>query len=172
MTWAEEEFGTVDLGDKRLNDRLILLAARLSESPTASIPGACSGWAEVQGAYRFLAQEDVEWEDILAPHFACSTRRMAQHHVVLCIQDTTELDFNGQQIEGMGPLSYDAQRGMYLHPTYAVSVDREPLGILDAWMWARAAKDENGNPRPSMKESLHWIADICYTPGHIVTHIS
>lgn len=157
MTWAEEEFGTVDLGDKRLNDRLILLAERLSESPTASIPGACSGWAEVQGAYRFLAQEDVEWEDILAPHFACSTRRMAQHRVVLCIQDTTELDFNGQQIEGMGPLSYDAQRGMYLHPTYAVSVDREPLGILDAWMWARAVKDENGNPRPSMKESLRWI---------------
>ncbi len=82
---------------------------------------------------------------------------MAQHHVVLCIQDTTELDFNGQQIEGMGPLSYDAQRGMYLHPTYAVSVDREPLGILDAWMWSRAVKDENGNPQHSMKESLRWI---------------
>ena len=157
MTWAEEEFETVDLGDKRLNNRLILLAARFAASPTASIPGACSGWAEVQGAYRFLDQDDIGWEDILAPHFACSTQRMAQHHVVLCIQDTTELDFNGQQIEGLGPLSYDAQRGMYLHPTYAVSVDREPLGILDAWMWARAVKDGNGGTRPSTKESLRWI---------------
>jgi hypothetical protein len=51
MTWAEEEFKTVDLGDKRLNKRLFLLAERLSESPSGSIPGACSGWAETQGAY-------------------------------------------------------------------------------------------------------------------------
>jgi len=29
---------------------------------------------------------------------------MMQHPVVLCLQDTTELDFNGQGIEGLGPL--------------------------------------------------------------------
>ena len=38
---------------------------------------------------------------------------------MLCLNDTTELDFNGQTIQGLGPLSYEAQRGMYLHPTYA-----------------------------------------------------
>lgn len=156
MTWAEEEFKTADLGDKRLNKRLILLTERLAESPMASIPEACSGWAEVQGAYRFLAQEEIGWEDVMTPHFECSRQRMASHGVVLCIQDTTELDFNGQQIEGLGPLSYEAQRGMFLHPTYAVSTDREPLGILDAWMWARSPKDENGT-RPGIKESLRWI---------------
>jgi len=156
MTWAEEEFKTVDLGDKRLNKRLFLLAERLSESPSGSIPGACSGWAETQGAYRFLAQEGIGWEDVLAPHFACSMKRMAQHRVVLCLQDTTELDFNGQQIEGLGPLSYEAQRGMYLHPTYAVSTSREPLGILDAWMWARKPKNKDGT-RPGFRESVRWI---------------
>ena len=60
------------------------------------------------------------------------------------------------QIEGMGPLSYESQRGMYLHPTYAVSTAREPLGIMDAWMWARKPKDENGN-RNDIKESIRWI---------------
>ena len=150
MTWAEEEFKTVNLGDKRLKNRLILLSARLAASPTASIPGACSGWAEVQGAYRFLAQDGFGWEEVLASHFECSAKRMAMHRTVLCIQDTTELDFNGQQIEGLGPLSYETQRGMYLHPTYAVSVDREPLGILDAWMWARVPKNEDGT-RPGIK---------------------
>lgn len=63
---------------------------------------------------------------------------------MLCIQDTTELDINGQSIAGLGPLSYEAQRGMYLHPAYAVSPQREPLGVLDAWMWARKPKDANG----------------------------
>ena len=45
---------------------------------------------------------------------------------------------------------------MYLHPTYAVSTDREPLGLLDAWMWARKPKDANGQRR-DINESLRWI---------------
>ncbi len=59
---------------------------------------------------------------------------MRGHKVVLNIQDTTELDFNGCHSAGLGPLSYEAQRGIYLHPTYAVSPARGPLGVLDAWM--------------------------------------
>ena len=97
---AEEELKTVDLGDKRLNNCPFLLAERLSESPSRSIPAACSGWTETQGAYRFLAQDGIGWEDVLAPHFECTIKRMTPHRVVLCIQDTTELDFNGQEIEG------------------------------------------------------------------------
>lgn len=45
--------------------------------------------------------------------------------------DEDELDFNGRGTAGLGPLSYEAQRGMYLHPTYAVTPERLPLGVLD-----------------------------------------
>jgi len=55
---------------------------------------------------------------------------MAAHPVVLCLQDTTELDFNGQDIGGLGSLSYEAQRGMYVHPTYVVT----PQPLPDNWM--------------------------------------
>jgi hypothetical protein len=41
---------------------------------------------------------------------------MREHAGVLCIQDTTDLDFNGQAISGLGPLTYEAQRGLSLHP--------------------------------------------------------
>jgi hypothetical protein len=155
MSWAAEEFKGIDLGDKRLDKRAVLLAERLAEKPTASIPGACGGWAETQAAYRFLAQEERDWRDILAPHWACSQARMREHAVVLCIQDSTEIDFNGQAITGLGPLSYEAQRGMYLHTTYAVTLAREPLGVLDAWRWAREPKDANGE-RGGVKESIRW----------------
>jgi hypothetical protein len=107
-------------------------------------------------AYRFFGNDDITWEAILTPHWSCSRTRIAQHKVVLMLQDTTELDFNGQSISGLGPLSYEAQRGLYVHPTYAVSVDREPLGVLDAWMWAREPKDADGR-RPGIKESTRWI---------------
>jgi len=155
MGWADEEFLGIDLGDKRRGSRAIRLVERLAERPTASIPGACNGWAETQAAYRFLAGEEYEWMDILEPHRQCTRARMADHPVVLCLQDTTELDFNGQGIAGLGPLSYEAQRGMYLHPTYAVSPAREPLGVLDAWMWAREPKGADGT-RPGIKESVRW----------------
>jgi hypothetical protein len=74
MSWAAEEFKGIDLGDKRLDKRAVLLAERLAEKPTASIAGVCGGWAETQAAYRFLA-----------PHWACSQARMHEHAVVLCL---------------------------------------------------------------------------------------
>jgi hypothetical protein len=155
VSWADEEFRAIDLGDARRNSRATRLLERLAERPTASIPGACSGWTETQAAYRFLSADRYDWMDILAPHRECTQVRMAEHPVVLCLQDTTELDFNGQSIAGLGPLCYEAQRGMYVHPTYAVSAEREPLGVLDAWMWAREPKAPDGT-RPGVRESVRW----------------
>jgi IS4 transposase len=156
MSWAADEFHALDLGDRRLNRRTVLLAERLAAQPMASIPAACGGWAETQAAYRLLGNDDIGWEDLLDPHVACTMQRMAAQPVALCIQDTTELDFNGQAIAGLGPLSYEAQRGMYLHPTYVVSGAREPLGVIDAWMWAREFKAEDGR-RDGIVESVRWI---------------
>ena len=154
--WAATEFAQLDLGDARLDKRARILMERFAADPTASVPKACLGWGETMGAYRFFDNDSVEWQDILAPHWQQTKQRMAVQPVVLCLQDTTELDFNGQGAIGLGPLSYEAQRGMYLHPTYAVTPDREPLGILDAWMWAREKKDKFGI-RGGPKESLRWI---------------
>lgn len=164
MAWAAGELQGIDLGDQRLNKRAIKMLHSFSEKPTLSIPGACNGWAETQAAYRFLAHEDIEWPDILAPHQQQTHARIREQAVVLCIEDTTELDFNGQQIDGLGRLSYDAQRGMYLHPTYAVTPHRVPLGVVNVQMWAREARSVVGEkagekPKASTqeKESVRWI---------------
>jgi hypothetical protein len=97
---GKRRVGGIHLGDKRLDNRAIHLVERLAERPTASIPGACTGWAEPQAAYRFLANDCYDGFDILEPHRECTLARMAEHPVVLCLQDTTELDFNGQEIKG------------------------------------------------------------------------
>jgi hypothetical protein len=154
--WVDEEFETLDLGDPRRDRRAKELVKRFASRPTASIPGACEGWAETIAAYRFLGNEHIDWRDMMQPHWDRTTARMGQSPVVLCIADTTELNFNGQDIEGAGPLSYEAQVGMYLHATYAVTPDREPLGVMNAWMWAREPRDANGR-RGGVKESVRWI---------------
>jgi hypothetical protein len=60
----------------------------LFDTPTASLPGACNGWAETQGAYRLLAQGTFEWLEMLQPLRAWRCRRMVAHPVGLCLQDT------------------------------------------------------------------------------------
>lgn len=162
QSWVEEEFAGADLGDRRLNKRLIKIVEHLADKPTASIPGACQDWTETQAAYRFFNQAEAEeeqagltMEDVLRPHLQRTRQRMAQHAVVLCQQDTSELDFQGKTIKGLGPLTYEVQRGMYLHPTYAVTPEREPLGLLDVWRWARQPKGPDG-ARPGDLESERW----------------
>ena len=103
MGWANTEFETIDLGDARRNKRAIRLVERLSAQPTASVPQACGDWAETMAAYRFFDNEEVDWRTILGAHTDCARTRMAGHEVVLCIQDTTELDFNGQEASGQRP---------------------------------------------------------------------
>src|SRR5260370_21337322 len=106
-SWCDEELEGLDLGDARRNERAKKLLTRLAGKPTASIPGACHGWAETMGAYRFLENEQIEWHGILQPHWERTRERMAEHGAVLCLQDTTELNFNGQDIAGLRPLNYE-----------------------------------------------------------------
>ncbi|MCR4466173.1 hypothetical protein NQV17_07815 [Burkholderia sp. SCN-KJ] len=103
------EFKGMDLGDKRLNRRAVLLAEQLSGNPTAIIPLACDGWAETAAAYRFFAQDKLEWSDVMEPQWQSSTERMRACEVVMRLDDTTEPNFNGQDITGPGPLFLDCQ---------------------------------------------------------------
>lgn len=148
-----EEFSGAALGDPRLTRRLIRLVDDLSAGPTRSIPVACGGLAETKAAYRLLDNESVDWRSLLAAHGEPTVARMGREARVLCLQDTTELDFTRQPgIAGLGRLSYERQHGMYLHPTLAVSESGVALGVLDAWMWARQAKGESDT-----LESQRWI---------------
>ena len=153
MSWAQAEFHDLELGDARRTQRLIKLVDDLSARPTGSIPQACGGWAETKAAYRLLDNPAVEWREIRDVHTTRTVARMAGQPVVLCLQDTTELDFTTQPgIAGLGRLSHEAQHGLYVHPTLAVTPAGVALGVLDAWLWARKPKDQ-----PDVKESLRWV---------------
>lgn len=172
MSWAKAEMKGADLGDERLNRRVIRILDRLGEKPSPSIPTACGGWAETQAAYRFLANETVSPEGVLAPHVKATLERAREQAVVLCPTDTTELDFTGKNdIVGLGPLSYEAQRGMYLHATLAVTPERLSLGVLDSLIWARDPADygrsqEHASRPIEEKESIRWLESYQQVCAH------
>jgi hypothetical protein len=157
--WLSMEFKHLDLGDKRNNARTLEIVNNISKAPQSSIPKSCQGWAETQATYRFYSNESFDSKALIQPHYDATEARIRQSKsaVILCLQDTTELDFNGQQTEGMGRLSYDAQKGMYLHPTFCITPERLPLGITDVWQWARGKSKKEDQKKPQIKESLRWI---------------
>src|SRR5687767_2445483 len=104
--WAVKEFKTLDLEDTHPNKQAILLDEQLGADPRASIPNGGGSWAETAAAYRFLNHEKLlPWQDIMSPHWHASVRRIRACEVVLCLQDTTELSFNVEEMEKLGPLS-------------------------------------------------------------------
>ena len=96
----------LELGDVRRNHRLIKLVDDLAAQPTASIPLASGGWAEVKAAYRLLDNPALDWRDLLEVHTVRTGERLQGQPIVLCLQDTTEADFTSQPgLAGLGRLS-------------------------------------------------------------------
>lgn len=160
--WIDDEFVDLNLGDKRLDERAKVLLERFAANPQASINAACHGWSETLAAYRFFDNDKVHENKILEPHRRATIRRMTQHPVTLVVQDTTELDFTGTEIEGDGPLSYEYRTGFLDHNLVAFTPEGLCLGVLDAQIWARS--DEPQAPWKQRKfepietkESFRWV---------------
>jgi hypothetical protein len=96
---------SVDLADKRLNRRVQQVLSQFAGHPTASIPAACGGYAEMKAAYRFFNNDKVGFDGVLQPHRDNTRGRIAAQPVVLLVPDTTEIDLTrpAQQVEDAGP---------------------------------------------------------------------
>lgn len=169
--WVVVEMKTADLGDKRLNDRLREVLSQLGQRPTASIPAACGGSAEMTAAYRLFDNENVGFDTVLDPHVASTRRRIAAEPVALLVQDTTEIEVTRpqQQVVGAGPLDGGTRRGVHLHVLHAFTPDGTPLGTVRATPWARAdaaptnasrTRAERAATPIEDKESLRWLASM------------
>ena len=81
--WVLNELKTADLKDKRLDNRLSQVLSQLGGHPTASIPAACGGNAEMTGAYRLFDNDKATFEAVLQPHVDSTRERIAAQSVVL-----------------------------------------------------------------------------------------
>jgi len=164
--WAEEEFGRVRLYDKRLKERLYMIAQDFYSSPEADIPEACGGSkARMIGAYRFFQNHRVNMDVVLTPHTEATIERIKQYRIVLCPQDTTILDYTTHPMtEGLGPTCHKGDKaiGLILHDTLAFSEAGTPLGVVDAQVWARDHEERGKKERRKelpieQKESIKWL---------------
>ena len=171
--WAAQEFGGANLGDSRLNERLVASAQALGAMPGRTLSGARQGdWPAVKGYYRMIDKPDesaLNAAAILAPHRSSTVQRMMAQATVLCIQDGTDLNYNQlDQCIGLGVLSKNQTgaktRGLHLHSTLVVSTEGLPLGLLQAQFSAPEPKSE-ADIRPSASVPIEEKKTFCWIKG-------
>ena len=174
--WAKTEFENIDLGDKRLNGRLIKISDHFITSSESPINQACGCWSETKAAYRFFQNENVDYKDIVKHHALATKNRLADESVILAIQDTTYFNYiDHPKTSGLGILSRFTGKykkdiitsGIYMHSTMAINTDGLPLGLLDQKITARevlpAEKVEKKERSHNIalpieeKESIRWL---------------
>jgi hypothetical protein len=138
----------------------VRLAAVMSACPQESLPKQCPDWADLKGAYRLLSNGAVDARAIQEPHRRHVWDSCAAHGVVLCVQDTSDLDFTRRTgIRGLGKTGNGSGRGLLQHTTLAVLPGGRVLGVLDQTWHARveAPEKETRNERLSRwRESQVW----------------
>jgi hypothetical protein len=168
--WVVDEVKTAKLNDRRLNVRLAVVLSQLAARPTASIPAACGGRAEMVAAYRFCENQKTSFEAVLQSHRDATRERMAAQPVVILPQDTTEIDTTRpeQEVAGAGPLDRDSRRGALLHVLHAFTPDGTPLGTVHATAWVREEEPVRVPRSPAEraalpieeKESHRWVVTL------------
>jgi hypothetical protein len=173
--WAQHEFGGADLGDLRLQRRLVECARALGDQPGRAFCGAASGdAAAVKAYYRFIglpdAEEAVTMQAMLEPHRQRTLQRMLAQPLVLCVQDGTQLNYtNLAQCQGLGSLGTNQtgarSTGLHLHSTLALTAEGVPLGVLDAHCQApptRGADDQRTSASIPIeqKKTFDWIQGL------------
>lgn len=165
--WVDEELQTLVLKDKRLVKRAQQIVRNFSQKPIASIAEQSGDWATTKATYNFFQNEKSDEEAIVKAQQEATMRRMEGHKLVLCLQDTTDVDLSEYaSIEGRGrlPRGKGKRLGFLAHNTMAVSEEGVPLGILAQQNWIRPVASESKEPNRKRaiaeKESYKWLEAV------------
>lgn len=176
--FARSEFGGSDLGDARLERRLVAVVEKLAADPGMSIPKAMGDWSQAKAAYRFFANDEVTREKVLDPHYAATVGRIADSGPILAIQDSCFLNYTHHPAtRGLGNIGSKGQknqlRGVMLHSCLAVAPGtHRVLGLFDQQVIVRKTYQTKGENSKKMRqradrESVKWRRGVQNTVGRL-----
>jgi hypothetical protein len=174
-TWAQEQFGSIDLGDARRTVRLVRIATSAAQSPAGTVTGVFTDDAERQGAYDFLESEHIAADALERGAGEAVAARWAQEKRLFVAVDGSSLTFVDRTGErGLGAVgTYTAGAvGLKVISALALSSDGVPLGLLRQVIWRRPVERPT-NRRPAKKrpvdkkETRHWLDAITTSAARV-----
>lgn len=157
--WVKSQFDRINLGDKRLNNRIKIIASNMIANPSASIPQQNKTWKDIKGAYRFFDSKRVVFDDVIRPHVELTKREIEKRELILAIQDTCYITYSHHQsVKGLSKLGSESSKagGIVLHNTLAVDPTKpypEVIGVLDQHIHDRNKISDRDD---TWKESKLW----------------
>lgn len=176
--WAREEFGSAALGDKRRTARLVQMTQRMAQKPAGKLTRVFEFAGELEGAYRFVENEDVSIEEMERARGEACARRLAGQEVAVVAVDQTSIELREhRKTKNMGSVGTrrSGARGVQTMVALALTEEGVPMGAagLRAWLRdevpspmrknGRTGKRNDKRP-PEARESFHWIEtfDLCH----------
>lgn len=164
-----EHFFDGAFGDERMDKRANKMLNSMKHEGSVVINRCCTTTTEKIGAYRMLNNGRMSEESIIRQLYAnCSKQAKCDH--VLCIQDTTEINFssNSGRIAyddaDIGPVTKNSNLGFYCHPMLVIDAQTQvPLGFSTVKLWNRKRDKISKSDRKyklqsiEEKESYRWI---------------
>jgi hypothetical protein len=168
--WVKDNFGSVELQDKRLNSRLEKVVKKIVEKPEVGLPSQMETWTESLGCYRMLNNRRVTHKRVQSTHIARTRKAAAEasQKVILFVQDGSEIEVQ-KTTKGAGPIGNHTCRGIMMHNCLAVEYDEinpKVLGLANQRIWERddvvLHKSETRAQRNkrSGRESENWLKTI------------
>jgi hypothetical protein len=176
--WANQQFGTCELGDVRRTRRAVKMAAQFAANPSGSTPDQTENWADCKAAYNLVDQDDVTFRAVAEPHWKQTQMRTSGHYLIL--GDTTVVNFGNQrEIEGLGIIGSGKHQGFLLHSGLMVDAESEELiGLAGQTIYYRRRCPTGETHRERLardRESRVWgdVIELVGPPAEnvIYTHV-
>ena len=178
--WALAQFGSADISDPRLKRRLTGVAGKIAAMPGGSLPKQTGNWGDLKAAYRLFSNERITADGIQQGHRDLTRVQCAKSPVILCVQDTSSLDFTRQKaMKGRGKIASgeSLSRGIQQHSGMAVSCGGAIMGLLHQRWYRRPEAPENETKPERDKrwtEGRVWLdmaKSVSKIPGCRVVHV-
>lgn len=139
-----------------------MVATRLAEKPSVSLPAAMPTSAELEGAYRIINNPHVTFDELIESQARVTAARAQRAGRVLAIHDTTPCSFPHMDPRELGYLT-TGKAGFPLHLSLVIDAQqwRRPLGIVHAEALYRPKRSSKkakrrSRTKPEPREFDRW----------------
>jgi hypothetical protein len=141
-SFGQIHFAGLDLGDARVNRRIVDLADLLVTAGAESWPDKFADPADYRAFQRLVNRSQATHASVRSTHTRHTRDRMADTPVVLVLHDTTELNYTGRAIRTLGPIGNGRGRGWLCHNSLAIDPSTKAvLGLANQILHRRVAPE-------------------------------
>ena len=178
--WAKCQFGHANLNDPRRTQRLVSLATSISQHPGVAVSRLPLSPAQMEGAYRFIRNENIQASDIAEAGFHATMQQAQEHDTLLALEDTTSLTYKHESVrEELGHTNQgNKNRAILAHSILLFAPQsQQVVGLIEQQRWTRditkrGQRHQHATRAYEDKESYKWEQASTYMSARLGEHIN